>query len=98
VNGEPDVRDRTLADPRHEIEAHCRRDGQHADQQKEIFEPARDVAHGTRALSEAFVDDQLEGEGDAGSRADRDKQGDGRNRDVDGIAKSESPYHPEVLD
>ena len=53
-----------------------------ADEQQQIFEPARDIAGGAGAGREAFVDDQLECVGDARRRARRDQQRQSGDRDM----------------
>ena len=88
VHGEADVGDRSLAQPGHEIKADCSGDSQDADQQEQIFEPARDIAGGSGTVRKAFVDDQLERVGDAGSRCGGDQQRERSDCDMAGIASA----------
>ena len=60
VHREPNVGDRSLAQPGYTIISDRRRNRENADEEQQIFEPARDVARGAGAMREAFVDDQLE--------------------------------------
>ena len=60
-----DVGDSALAKPRDEVEADRGGERHDSDQEQQIFKPAGDVAGGTGTGGEAFVDDQLEGVGDA---------------------------------
>ena len=75
LHGEADIGDDPLAQPRNRIEANRRADCQHHDQQREVFEPARDV-FGLAAAREAAVDDQL----DRGRKAQRRRSGNHQGR------------------
>ena len=97
MHREADVGDRPLAEPGDEIETDRGRERHHADEQQEIFEPARDIACGARAVREAFVDDQLERIGHARRRAGGElAKRARRSRYGQGNAQRKAPDHPQV--